>query len=352
MKEHYNKNFKMQEYSNFSIHDYIMNENFQRWVISPISEDIAFWQEFQSANPHKVADIQKAVIILTSMKNDDYDTSELLEPRMNVVWERIVAQNHQESITETVKFIPWYSSRWIKIAASIVLILGLTSTVYFYQKNDISTYQSAYGESREVKLPDGSIVKLNANSTLKISNDWSNEHTREVWLKGEAFFSVTEKQNQGNAKFIVHTNHIDVEVVGTEFNVSDRDTNTNVTLNSGKIKLDVFNNGNTQTILMKPGEQVNYSSKSLSVNKKKVKAEVVSAWTSNNWILESTSLGEIASKIENNFGVTVVIKDPNVVSERMTGVIMTNNLDEVLEGLSTIYSLKIKKEDNQIILEK
>jgi transmembrane sensor len=352
MKEHYNKNFKMQAYSKFSIHDYIMDEDFQRWAINPSVEDVSFWEDFKSENPHKIADIQKAQIIIRSMKDDNYDQDEFIESRQNLVWERIVAQNQQESNPEIVKLNTWYSAKWIKIAASVILILGLTSTVYFYQQNQTNTYQSAYGESRDVKLPDGSIVKLNANSTLKISNDWSNERTREVWLKGEAFFTVTKKPNQGNAKFVVHTNYIDVEVIGTEFNVSDRDTNTNVTLNSGKIKLDVFANGNTQTIMMKPGEQVNYSSKSLMVNKKKVKAESVSAWTDNHWVLESTSLGEIASKVENNFGVTVVIKDPIVVSERMTGVIMTNNLDEVLDGLSTIYSLKIKKENNQIILEK
>jgi transmembrane sensor len=350
MKEHYFKNSKMQAYSNFSIHDFIMDENFQRWVMNPTLEDASFWENFQSANPHKVADIQKAVIILTSMKNDNQE--EGLESRMNLVWERIIAQNNEESNTEIVKLNPWYSAKWLKIAASVILVLGSVSTAYFYQKNQNNTYQSAYGENREVKLPDGSIVKLNANSTLKISDDWSNEHTREVWLKGEAFFTVTKKPNQGNAKFIVHANNINVEVLGTEFNVSNRDTNTNVTLNSGKIKLDVFTNGNTQTIMMKPGEQVNYSSKSSKVYKKKTKAEVVSAWTSNHWVLESTSLGEVANKIEDNFGVTVIIKDPNVVSDRMTGVIMTNNLDEVLEGLSTIYSLKFKKENNQVILEK
>jgi transmembrane sensor len=350
MKKHYDKNFKMQTYSNFSIHDFIMDENFQRWVMNPTLEDASFWEDFQSANPHKVADIQKATIILTSMKNDNQE--EGLESRMNLVWERIMAQNNEESNIEIIKLKSWYSAKWIKIAASVILVLGLVSMAYFYQKTQRNTYQSAYGENREVKLPDGSIVKLNANSTLRISDDWSNEHTREVWLKGEAFFTVTKKPNQGNAKFIVHANNINVEVLGTEFNVSNRDTNTNVTLNSGKIKLDVFTNGNTQTIMMKPGEQVNYSSKSSRVYKKKTKAEVVSAWTSNHWVLESTSLGEVASKIEDNFGVTVIIKDPNVVSDRMTGVIMTNNLDEVLEGLSTIYSLKFKKENNQVILEK
>jgi transmembrane sensor len=352
MKEHYSKKNKMQAYSNFSIHDFTMDENFQRWVINPTIEDTSFWENFQSENPQKTADIQKAVIIINAMKDDNYEEVENLNARMNLVWEKIKAQNNQEFIAEIIKVKPWYSAQWIKIAALIILVLGLVSVVYFYQNNDNNTYQSAYGENREVKLPDGSIVKLNANSTLKISDDWSNERTREVWLKGEAFFTVTKKPNQGNAKFIVHANNIDVEVLGTEFNVSNRDTSTNVTLNSGKIKLDVFTNGNTQTIMMKPGEQVNYFSKSSRVFKKQTRAEVVSAWTSNHWVLESTPLGEVANKIEDNFGVTVVIKDPNVVSDRMTGVIMTSNLDEVLEGLSTIYSLKYKKENNQIILEK
>lgn len=85
-------------------------------------------------------------------------------------------------------------------------------------------YATQYGEQRVVELPDHSVVSLNANSTLRFRNDWSQANTlREVWLDGEAFFSVQKQEGAaGPAKFIVHTNDLDVEVLGTRFNVSNR----------------------------------------------------------------------------------------------------------------------------------
>ena len=177
MRERYNNLFMMQEYSNFSIHDFIMDENFQRWNHHPTVEDNTFWENFQRTYPHKVVDVQKAIIIMTSMKNDNYEQDDaVLEPRMKMVWEKIVAQNHEEEIPEITKLSPWYSTKWIKIAASIILILGLVSVAYFYQNRENNVYQSAYGESKEVKLPDGSSVKLNANSTDRKSTRLNSSH--------------------------------------------------------------------------------------------------------------------------------------------------------------------------------
>ena len=339
----------MENFMRYSVSEFVLNEYFQQWILQPTFDSNIFWQNFLLENPQKEKEIMSAKeIILRFREDNDSPTPE----QMNTVWNKIKLQNNEISENKLVIITPKKRPNWMSIAASILLIISILGTVYYYKIIQKETYQVAFGENREITLPDGSIVKLNANSTLKISTDWSEKNTREVWLNGEAFFTVTKKPNQGNAKFIVHTSKVDVEVLGTEFNVSERDTNTNVTLNSGKIRLNVHNNKDVQSIIMNPGEQVSFSSNSLKINKKEVKPEVVSAWVSNRWMLESTSLQEIATKIEDTFGFEVIITDAQLANERMTGVIMTNNMDEVLEGISTIYSLKIKKEDNKIILGK
>ena len=333
----------------YSVSEFVLNEYFQQWILQPTVDTNNFWQNFLLENPHKEMEIKAAKEIILRFREDADSPS---TTQMNDVWSKIIQQNNENSENNLVVITLKKRLHWMSIAASILLMMSILGTVFYYMNNQKETYQVAFGENRNITLPDGSIVKLNANSTLKISTDWSDKNTREVWLNGEAFFTVTKKPNQGNSKFIVHTTKVDVEVLGTEFNVSERDTNTNVTLNSGKIKLNVHNNDDIQTIVMSPGEQVSFSSNSLKISKKDVKAEAVSAWVSNRWVLESTSLQEIATKIENTFGFEVVITDAQLANERMTGVIMTNNLDEVLEGISTIYSLKIKREDHKIILDK
>ncbi len=333
----------------YSISEFVMNEYFQQWILQPTVDTNNFWQNFMLENPHKEREIKAAKeIILRFREDNDSPTTD----QVNSVWNKIKSQNSKISQDNLVKIPLKKRFKWMSFAASILLVMSILCTIYYYTNIRKETYHVAFGENRDITLPDGSIVKLNANSTLKISIDWSEKNTREVWLNGEAFFTVTKKPNKGNAKFIVHTSKVDVEVLGTEFNVSERDTNTNVTLNSGKIRLNVHHNDDIQTIMMNPGEQVSFSSKSLRINKKEVKPEVVSAWVSNRWMLESTPLQEIATKIENTFGFEVVISDIQLANERMTGVIMTNNLDEVLEGISTIYSLKIKREDKKIFLDK
>jgi transmembrane sensor len=340
----------MKDISLYSISDFVLDESFQQWVLQPTAENDIVWQNFLEENPEKSENISKAKKLVLNFREDN-DTPPI--ERMDAVWNKIKQQTIEHKEVEIISLAPKKTYSWLRIAASITLVVGLCGSIYYYlNANNEIIYQSAFGESKNVTLPDGSVVKLNANSTLKTSKDWSGTDTREVWLDGEAFFTVTKKPSRGDAKFIVHAKQVDVEVLGTEFNVSDRDTNTDVTLNSGKIKLEVHKANNTETIMMKPGEQVSYSSNSLIISKKEVKAETISAWTNNRWMLESTSLNEIANKIEHTFGLEVIIKDSLLAQERMTGVIVTNNLDEVLEGISTIYSLKVKKEKNQIILEK
>jgi transmembrane sensor len=341
----------MKNFVSYSVSDFVLEESFQQWVLEPTPLRDAFWQKIITENSQVADKISKAKEIIQSLQNDsDSPTPELT----NRLWDKISAETiHQKPLPKPLYESPKSSSNsWMKIAASVGISIGLLAGITWYFKSQPSDYQTAFGENKAITLPDGSIVKLNANSNLKISKDWSGEQTREVWLTGEAFFTVTKHPNKGNAKFIVHTNHLDVEVLGTEFNVAYSDSATNVTLNSGKIKLDVHGNGNSETILMKPGEQVVYSSNSQKAHKKEVHAESVSAWVNSHWILESTPLSEVAAKIKQTFGLDVVIADPQLASEQMTGVIVTNNLDEVLQGIGTIYSLKITKENNQIILSK
>jgi transmembrane sensor len=343
----------MKNFVSYSVSDFVLEESFQQWVLDPTPLRDAFWQKIIAENSQVADKISKAKEIIQLLQNDsDSPTPELT----NRLWDKISTETiHQKPLPKPLYEPSKPSSNsysWMKIAASVGLFIGLLAGITWYLKSQPSDYQTAFGENKDVTLPDGSVVKLNANSNLKISKDWSDKQTREVWLTGEAFFTVTKHPNSGNAKFIVHTNHLDVEVLGTEFNVAYSDTSTNVTLNSGKIKLDVHGNDNSEIILMKPGEQVVYLANSQKTSKKEVQAASVSAWVNSRWMLESTPLSEVAAKIKQTFGLDVIITDPQLASEQMTGVIVTNNLDEVLQGISTIYSLKVTKENNQIILSK
>src|SRR5690606_19390960 len=148
------------------------------------------------------------------------------------------------------------------IAATIVLLIGL----FFYLggTTNISgsreiVYTTGFGERLEVELNDDSHITLNANSELRWSEEWKEKGNRQAILKGEAFFEV-KKQN--GIPFIVNTNDVAVEVLGTSFNVDSREEKTVVYLDEGKVNLrlkdqqDQEDLKKDQEIVMKPGDQV------------------------------------------------------------------------------------------------
>jgi ferric-dicitrate binding protein FerR (iron transport regulator) len=220
-------------------------------------------------------------------------------------------------------------------------------------------YSTNYGQTQEIILPDSSTVILNANSKIRYASQWDSDKVREVWLEGEAFFTVRKKQKwqqvaaSASSKFIVHTQDLHVEVLGTEFTVSERREQTQVTLNSGKIKLDLNAEKETAPILMQPGEQVIFSSQKQQLKQTRVKPEIYSSWAKQVWILEDTPLYKVAQMIEETFGVKVIIADKaGIAQDKMTGVVPIKNIDEMLEALSTVYQLKITKKDYTIIFKK
>jgi transmembrane sensor len=164
--------------------------------------------------------------------------------------------------TETpVRNIYWFKS--VAVAASLLLIL-CTGIWYYTSKTNSSShgiYKTGYAKIKKITLPDGSVVTLNANSELKLSANWSDKGERQVWLDGEAYFEVAKKEVT-HQKFIVHTRDIDVEVLGTRFNVNTRHEKSIVSLEEGKIRLTLNNTvkatlktkATAQVLEMKPGE--------------------------------------------------------------------------------------------------
>ena len=116
-------------------------------------------------------------------------------------------------------------------------------------------YTTAYGETKQLTLPDGTRVILNANSNLSYANDWASgevSRTRSVRLAGEAFFKVTKRQTPTGSpvKFVVNSRDLQIAVLGTEFNVNQRGQAVSVMLNEGKVQ--IYNPAKTVDVTMGP----------------------------------------------------------------------------------------------------
>lgn len=177
--------------------------------------------------------------VLRDLWNQVPTDQALDQDRSQVILENIL--RHEASPNK--KSLTLRSWSWVyRVAAAFIGILLVAAVSFLYLREETIRYETAYGQLRVIVLPDSSRVTLNGNSTLRYQADWEAlpiGNTREVWLEGEGFFEVTEVvlSAQSMAKFVVHTPQLDVEVVGTKFNVTNRRHQTQVVLSSGQVKL-------------------------------------------------------------------------------------------------------------------
>ena len=242
----------------------------------------------------------------------------------------------------------FFIRRPFSAAAAAVALLLVTAAAWFFTQNTSGTiYQTAYGETQVVRLPDGSVATLNAHSRLTLSNDF--ETRREVWLEGEAFFEVEKARDeaQKSIKFVVHTDRLRVEVLGTSFNVQDWDEKTQVVLATGKVQL---MSATHEAVTMVPGELAEVSETSQAIRKKVVDPDRYSAWTNNRLRCDDTPLAEIATVIERRFGKRVVFQQAGLRKVAVTGTMPLHSLWLLTEVLEASLPITILVNEETLII--
>jgi transmembrane sensor len=338
-------------YENYSVEDFAADKDFVQWVKKPGLQQVQFWEKWLKDHPHKRPVVEEARALVQSI---EFDIAPEAHAVAQNVWERIKASNTQTGgrppVPPSTGRMPQRrpsSKRRMRIAAiSSALVLAAAISVYVFL-HGVVVYQTHYGETRHIELPDGSVVVLNAHSTLKLSDAWDSD--REVWLEGEAYFSVRKKANPADSsrrfKFTVHTSTLDVNVVGTQFTVSDR-KKTTVVLNEGIIELSV----DDQNIAMKPGDKVEVSAGKALLHET-VNPKVYSAWKDQEWILDGLTFDEISVRIQETYGLEVVIKNQPAADVEISGVVPTDNLDALLGALSAVFDRKFTRRRDHILIE-
>jgi len=233
------------------------------------------------------------------------------------------------------KVIPLYNSKWIRIAALIIVFLG----VAFVMKSTISeTEHAANGEQNSFTLPDNSYVVLNSGSEIKYKKwNWDNE--RIIKLDGEAYFKVAKGKT-----FEVGTSLGKVTVLGTQFNVKSRNNRFDVICYEGRVRV---NYNNQETVISK-GQRLSFT----DGNAIDIPATDASQpeWLDNEMAFIKESLTGIVSELSRQYDIEIELN--GVVSEQLfTGTLPSQNLDEALEVLSLTYHLHPIKVKDKIILE-
>ncbi|WP_247235710.1 FecR family protein [Telluribacter sp. SYSU D00476] len=237
-------------------------------------------------------------------------------------------------------------TRWYWVAAVFVgILLGSIGIYHYYQSSSLVQVTTDFGEIKTFVLPDGTEVVLNGNSELVYAADWEGDLLREVQLKGEAFFKVVHTRD--HRKFRVNTTpDFSVDVLGTQFLVTNRASGKRVVLNEGKVQCNL----KKDTLLLKPGELVQFASEPSRYVHKQVDPSLYSSWTDHRLVLKNTSLKEISEMLAETYGLEVVADNPALLQRQVSGAVPMDDVSILLEGIASTCNLTIRQEEKTIYL--
>jgi transmembrane sensor len=246
------------------------------------------------------------------------------------------------------RLVKW---RWMAAAAAVAAVVLVAGVILYQQtprKAILATLTTGYGEIRDIVLPDGSRVTLNANAVLQYDSIAWNTNHREVWINGEAFFNVAP---DAAGKFTVHAgNALKVQVLGTRFNVMARSSDIRVILNSGKVKIDLSTGNTHQTVLLDPGEMADYTVATGMMQHISADTSQLTSWRNNQFVFRGSNLKDISEQIEEQFGVKVIFAAPELANLQFTGTTPANDLGVMLTILEKSLDIKIDRSDNRVTI--
>jgi ferric-dicitrate binding protein FerR (iron transport regulator) len=230
---------------------------------------------------------------------------------------------------------------WQRIAAILIIPLAIGSILMLYsnQQKKLSPGEvvynevyAAFGTRSAIRLADSSLVWLNAGSSLKYPDKFSSE-TRQVFLKGEAYFEVW---SDASHPFVVNTPEIVVSATGTKFNIFNYESESlaEVTLVSGNVNVKGNDKSNSQLNLdLKHNQHLEY-------NRQTGANEIIEediykyiAWKDGKLIFRNDPLGEVLDKISLQFNVDIELQGESLKKIRYRATFEEETLDEILKLL-------------------
>jgi ferric-dicitrate binding protein FerR (iron transport regulator) len=261
--------------------------------------------------------------------------------------------SNKETQTKHLSF-----STFIRKYAAI-LIIGIligSGTLYFgvikpVIKSDLAwlEFSNSKREKMELVLPDGSKVTLNTKSTIKYPKKFTKSN-RTVEFVGEAFFDVVRDTTK---PFIVKTSDVEIEVLGTNFNVMayPDDKTIETTLVTGKVKIKRLNpsTNKTQSVILSPDHKAIFYKTEERFILDKTNVEIATSWTLGKLIFDNEPFESLVKKLERWYNVRIILSDDLNNKYRYTLSIDSEKIEEVLEMIKKTSPVNYTIANGEII---
>ncbi|WP_177224204.1 FecR family protein [Thermoflavifilum thermophilum] len=326
--------------------------------------------------------LQKARLVLIHDLDEERRQAMIAKVKQRIQ-EEATAENAVLQDTRTGSF--WQKGKtlvWGMLGAVLIIGVGITWWVHTQGNRHSAekvwkTISTAPGVKSMISLPDGSTIWLNAATTLKYPETFSNS-MREVFLTGEAYFKIVHRTHQ---PFVIHTREMDIRDLGTEFNVRaypDEDF-TETVLISGAVAIKLHEQqGKDQLIYLKPDQKIIFRRRHAETpaepaspqkplktlpapEQEQVKLVPLQpladhlipeiAWKDNQLVFEDESFVELAQRLQRWYGIPFHIESEALAHQRFTGRADNVSLTQLLQILQKIKPFRYQITDTAVFIQ-
>ena len=366
----------MKDYRLFEITDFVMDEDFSRWVFQNTTADNELWNNWLNQNPDKHLVIAEARKILQSLKvYEEPVPAQKINYEVDRLLQTIRLQPEQQASTAPRIFrlsFKWY-------AAAAILIVSVTGILYLFNRSRDSPDQERYvyaaqvsakqmvenintsTQKAKITLPDGSTVFLAPESRISYSNNFDSVSSRDIYLSGEAFFSVVRNTQR---PFRVFSNEIITKVLGTTFTVRsfEKDSVIQITVKTGKVSVYSQTNSNSSKeiaskklggILLTSNQQLVYAKtdqtfqKIIAESPAIIAPEVMNQKTA----YEDVPLEEVFSQLSRAYGIDIIYDSEILKNCTVTADIRNETFYHQLDLVCAAVGARYELMDGQVVIQ-
>ncbi|MCE7060286.1 FecR family protein [Dyadobacter sp. CY343] len=367
----------MDRYSDFSIDDFVWDDYFRQWILSPDKNNTIFWNNWINAHPDMVEKVERARAILLSMQIEE---PEISDEEINKIVKRTIAHYNEEN--SNIQKLPHRDislpfTTWMRFAASIILITLLGWTAYSVlvskkEKSQLAQQETTPGKSysvvekinttahtMELILSDGSHISLAPKGRVRYSEPFNKER-REVYLTGEAFFDIRKNPGQ---PFLVFANGLITKVLGTSFRVNASGDKGEVTVEVKTGKVAVFaqadphvfkklEDKSLQGMILKPNQKIIYAGNEVKMVKTLVEKPeiVVSVSEIPKFVFEDTPASDVLNTLGKAYGIDIIydttLLKHCLLTAVLEGLTLHDKLDIICKAVESSYEIV----DGQVLI--
>ena len=332
---------------NYQVEDFVTDESFSNYHFCLNTTDQSFWEKWVLMHPEKAAMVEEAKNILNMLSltlpvKEYKEELEDIKDAINIDktsisrfsnWDKIHTSRKHKAKIAGVLFVP----------LALLFIVGGYFFVqrFLINRNSLTTKRNSDNKPLVFTLDDGTIVTLASNSVLDYPGQFK-EKERKVYLQGEARFLVTGDRDH---PFKVYQDDIIATVLGTDFNVKKQpgDSVISVELLTGKLQVEAISSPGSlgQLITLEPNQRAVYVIRKRSLFKEVWRQNNEEDSSNNHLAFRQNSFEDIATRIKELYGVTV-INQSSKRNWRFTGGFSNTTARDVMENICLIKKLNLE----------